>query len=90
MLCTPRSLTALCFGAPILLVLQAATSRNRSGFLDPDEAFAHGVEIVLPVKHRTRRATEARLEVYCQGCTDRGLCYPPMKDSARLTLPAVA
>lgn len=47
------------------------------------------VEIVLPVKHRTPRATQARLEIHYQGCTDRGLCYTPMTKSVTLALPSV-
>jgi len=53
------------------------------------EVYYRGVEIVLPLKRRTQEATEARLEVEFQGCTDRGLCYPPMRRSVTLALPAV-
>lgn len=58
-------------------------------YFGDSEVYYRAVEIELPVKHRTPHATQARLEVRYQGCTDRGLCYPPMEKSVTLVLPSV-
>lgn len=53
------------------------------------KVYYRAVEIELPIKHRTPHATEARLEVHYQGCTDQGLCYRPIAKSVTLALPSV-
>jgi len=64
-------------------------TRKQDPYFGETEVYYRQVEILLPVKRRPRNATEARLEVQYQGCTDRGLCYPPISKPVTLALPAV-
>ena len=68
--------------------LPPGTDKQDPNFGDT-EVYYRAVEIVLPVKRRTRYATQAHLKVNYQGCTDQGLCYPPMEKSVTLVLPSV-
>jgi thiol:disulfide interchange protein len=52
------------------------------------EVYYHDVEAVLQMQRATAQPVPLTLEVGYQGCADAGLCYPPMKKSVALTLPA--
>jgi len=52
------------------------------------EVYYHDVEAVLQMQRATTQPVPLTLEVGYQGCADAGLCYPPMKKSVALTLPA--
>ncbi len=52
------------------------------------EVYYHDVEAVLQMQRATTQPVPLTLEVGYQGCADAGLCYPPMKKSVVLTLPA--
>lgn len=58
-------------------------------YFGQSKVYYRQVEIVLPIKRRPRHATEARLKVSYQGCTDLGLCYPPVEKSLTLALPSM-
>lgn len=58
-------------------------------YFGQSKVYYRQVEIVLPIKHRPRHATEARLKINYQGCTDLGLCYPPIEKSLTLALPSM-
>ena len=58
-------------------------------YFGQSKVYYRQVEIVLPIKGRPRHATEARLKVSYQGCTDLGLCYPPVEKSLTLALPSM-
>jgi len=58
-------------------------------YFGQSKVYYRQVEIVLPVKRRPRHATEAHLKIGYQGCTDLGLCYPPMEKSLTLALPSM-
>ena len=52
------------------------------------QVYYSSVEAVLQVQRGTTGPVPLTLEVGYQGCADAGLCYPPMKQSVTLTLPA--
>ena len=52
------------------------------------QVYYNSVEAVLQVQRGTTRPVPLTLEIGYQGCADAGLCYPPMKQSVTLTLPA--
>ena len=53
------------------------------------EVYRTDVKFVLPVK-RAPGATEVTLKVTSQGCADAGLCYTPITETQRISLPALA
>jgi thiol:disulfide interchange protein DsbD len=53
------------------------------------EVYYDSVEAVLRLQRSTAGSVPLTLEVGYQGCAEAGLCYPPMKKSVTLTLPAV-
>ncbi|MCX8049735.1 MAG: protein-disulfide reductase DsbD [Methylohalobius sp.] len=54
------------------------------------EVYHQSVSAVLPLRRLSRTATELTLTVRYQGCAERGVCYPPQVQTARLMLPAIA
>ncbi|PLY16248.1 MAG: thiol:disulfide interchange protein [Sedimenticola sp.] len=48
------------------------------------------IDLPLPLKRSNTDATEIKLEVRYQGCAELGICYPPIKGSYTLALPAIA
>lgn len=63
--------------------------RKQDPYLGDVEVYYHGVEILLPLARRESGATEVTLQIGYQGCTDIGLCYPPITKPVTLTLPSV-
>ncbi len=52
------------------------------------QVYYSSVEAVLRLQRGTTGPVPLTVEVGYQGCADAGLCYPPMKQSVTLTLPA--
>jgi thiol:disulfide interchange protein DsbD len=52
------------------------------------EVYYDSVEAVLQVQRSTSEPIPLTLEIGYQGCAEAGLCYPPMKKSVAITLPA--
>lgn len=52
------------------------------------EVYYGHVEAIVPLLRTQREAAELELEVGYQGCADAGLCYPPMKKTVPLAIPA--
>ncbi len=53
------------------------------------EVYRKEVRFVLPIK-RTPGTNTVTLKVTSQGCADAGLCYTPITETQRITLPALA
>jgi len=53
------------------------------------EVYYNSVEAVVHIQRSTTEPIPLTLEVGYQGCAEAGLCYPPMKKTVALTLPAV-
>jgi thiol:disulfide interchange protein DsbD len=49
-----------------------------------------GIDLEVPLLRSVTAATAIELTANFQGCAERGICYPPMKQVVRLDLPAVA
>ena len=64
--------------------------RKEDPYFGPQEVYYDSVEAVLLVQRATTEPVPLTLEVSYQGCADAGLCYPPMKQSVTLTLPAAS
>jgi thiol:disulfide interchange protein DsbD len=54
------------------------------------EIYRGHVETRIPVTRKEGAADTLALEVTSQGCADRGLCYPPYKQTVSLNWPAAA
>ncbi len=52
------------------------------------EVYYDSVEAVLRMQRPTSEPVPLTVEVGYQGCAEAGLCYPPMKKSVDITLPA--
>lgn len=65
-----------------------------AGELTEDESFGrmevyyNRVDILLPLSRSQLQATEIELEVGYQGCANIGFCYPPIKTTVPVKLPA--
>jgi len=59
------------------------------GSIGDVSVFHHGVEVDIPLERSRTTATEVLLKSVMQGCADRGICYPPIKQDIRLTLAAI-
>ncbi len=53
------------------------------------EVFFHDALATVAITHDTTKDTTLSLQVGYQGCTELGLCYPPVTRQLALTLPAV-
>jgi hypothetical protein len=63
--------------------------RKQDPYLGEVEVYYHSVEILLPLARRESGATEVTLQIGFQGCTDIGLCYPPITKPVTLALPSL-
>jgi thiol:disulfide interchange protein DsbD len=52
------------------------------------EVFMHGVQVSVPVQRGDAPGNTINFIAKFQGCADAGICYPPMKKSVALELPA--
>ena len=52
------------------------------------EIFFHTLEFDVPLDRSNNAMQEVMLHAGFQGCAERGVCYPPIKQSIALTLPA--
>lgn len=53
------------------------------------QVFHDEMEVVVPLVRTTTEATTINLKVTYQGCAEAGVCYPPIKKSLPLSLPAI-
>ena len=60
---------------------------KRDEYFGQVEVYYHAVEAVLPIERRETGATRLILDVRYQGCTDKGLCYPPVTKTVTVSLP---
>lgn len=67
--------------------LPSATARHDPYFGDV-EVYLHALSIEVPVLRPPPAGTPLALEVGYQGCTERGLCYPPLTRTLQVVLPA--
>jgi len=65
-----------------------------AGKIQEDESFGrmevyyNRADILLPLSRSQLQATEIELEIGYQGCADIGFCYPPIKTTVPVKLPA--
>lgn len=52
------------------------------------EVYYNRADILLPLSRSQLQATEIELEIGYQGCADIGFCYPPIKTTVPVKLPA--
>ncbi|WP_126456907.1 protein-disulfide reductase DsbD [Sulfuriflexus mobilis] len=52
------------------------------------EVYMHGVQVAVPVLRSNAAGKVINLTAKFQGCADAGICYPPMKKTVSLELPA--
>jgi len=53
------------------------------------QVFHDEMEVIVPLIRTTTEATTINLKVTYQGCAEAGVCYPPIKKSLPLSLPAI-
>jgi len=51
------------------------------------EVYFKDAEAVINLKQNTNNATDVKIEIGYQGCTELGLCYPPITRKISLSLP---
>ncbi len=54
------------------------------------EVFHHSFQGLIALSRTTNAATSFTLDAVYQGCSEEGLCYPPITKSLRISLPKVA
>lgn len=52
------------------------------------EVYMHGVQVTVPVQRDDAAGNTINFTAKFQGCADAGICYPPMKKTVTLELPA--
>lgn len=58
-------------------------------FFGEIQVFHDQMEAIVPLIRTTTEATEITVKVTYQGCAEAGVCYPPIKKSQQLSLPAI-
>jgi thiol:disulfide interchange protein DsbD len=58
-------------------------------FFGDVQIFHHAAEMRVPLKRTAPGATDITLQVAYQGCAEAGICYPPIKKTLPVSLPAV-
>ncbi len=53
------------------------------------EVFFDELEVIVPLQRSNLAAQQISLMIKYQGCAEIGFCYPPMKQTVKLSLPAV-
>ena len=53
------------------------------------EVYQKSIDLEIPLLRSKPEATEIELQVAYQGCAEAGVCYPPIRKTARLALPAI-
>ncbi|MCU0971127.1 MAG: protein-disulfide reductase DsbD, partial [Gammaproteobacteria bacterium] len=82
--------------AATLLPLALPPPKIKKDTIRPDgeigdvAVYADSFEIEAALTRSVTEATEVTLVAEFQGCADRGICYPPVKQRVTLQLPAVA
>ncbi len=73
--------------------LQLPDPKVKKDALRPDgtigdlPVYFHQLEIPLPLLRSSNEASNIELQVKYQGCAEAGVCYPPQKQTLKLTLP---
>jgi thiol:disulfide interchange protein DsbD len=57
-------------------------------FFGKTETFRHLVRMRVPVSPEDAAAGSVKLKVTSQGCSDKGVCYTPLEQTVRVSLPA--
>jgi len=52
------------------------------------EVYKHELDFDLPLKRSKEASTEIELKISYQGCAERGICYPPVRKTIKVSLPA--
>lgn len=60
------------------------------GTIGDVEVYHHAIDLDIPLVRSNTAATTAELTVKYQGCADRGICYPPQRQTFTLNLPAAS
>lgn len=53
------------------------------------EVYQTSIDLEIPLLRSKPEATEIELQVGYQGCAEVGVCYPPIRKTTRLALPAI-
>ncbi len=59
-------------------------------FFGPMEVYYEDVAVKIPLQREDRAGRRITLQSGYQGCAERGICYPPIKNFVDLVLPAAA
>ncbi|WP_428608513.1 protein-disulfide reductase DsbD [Sedimenticola sp.] len=71
-------------------------AETKQNALKPDgsygdlEVYHHEINLPLPLIRSNRSASEIQLRVGYQGCAEAGVCYPPIRKTFSLALPALS
>jgi thiol:disulfide interchange protein DsbD len=57
-------------------------------FFGQVEIYRHNIEVEIPVIRDNKSVSSFTLKTVSQGCADLGVCYPPLRQEANLTLAA--
>jgi thiol:disulfide interchange protein len=74
---------------PAAFTLPAGHPKNDPVF-GPTEIYRQGLRLILPIIRQDPSVESVVLTVSFQGCSDRGLCYPPIVRKIEVALPAPA
>ena len=68
-----------------------AAERKMDEFFGEVDIYKKSVTVTLPLERDTTAAEEVTLNTTVQGCNEPvGVCYPPLRQSMKLALPAIA
>jgi thiol:disulfide interchange protein DsbD len=59
-------------------------------FFGDVQIFHHEAEMRVPLTRGSPQAEEIKVQVAYQGCAEAGICYPPIKKTLAVSLPALA
>ena len=58
-------------------------------YLGKTEVVYNELSMRIPLERKNSSATDVELEIGCQGCAEKGICYPPAIKKVNLRLPIV-
>jgi thiol:disulfide interchange protein DsbD len=59
-------------------------------FFGDMQIFHHAAEMRVPLRRESPQATDISVQVAYQGCAEAGICYPPIRKTLSVSLPALA
>jgi thiol:disulfide interchange protein DsbD len=74
-------------GKPLAEVQIPRGTPKEDQFFGKTETFRHLVRIRVPVSPQEAAKGSLNLKVTSQGCADIGVCYVPLEQTVRVTLP---